>query len=321
MALARFGRRAATALGLALGIAAGRIGYTAASLVRLTIAGDRQPLWQDPRAYGLEYDAVAFPSDDGVPLRGWFIRRANDDGSPAPAIVFVHGWGWTRLGNQAGHTLMPDRTVSFLEPARALADAGFHVLLFDLRNHGESGAAWPVTFGVREARDFVGAVAMLRKRPDVDKRRIGAIGYSMGANTVIYGAPRCPPIRAAIAVQPTSAPIFEAGLARQMLGPAGPLLAKLAEPLHVAFGAPAHAAIAPARAAPLLSGTRMLYIQGGGDRWGTVDDVRAMAAATPNALPLVVAPSVDRFSGYQYVNQHLDEIVGFFVENLIERAT
>src|SRR5205085_1197010 len=179
-----------------------------------------------------------FPSDDGVMLRGWFIHRADDAATPAPAIVFVHGWPWNRLGNLAGQSLLPDRTVDFLEPAQALAQAGFHVLLFDLRNHGQSDAAWPVTFGVHEARDFVGAVALLRKRPDVDRHRIGAIGYSMGGNTIIYGIPRCQPIRPAI------------------------------------------------------------------------------ADATPNALPLVVAPSTERFGGYMYVNQHLDEIVRFFEEGL-----
>jgi uncharacterized protein len=194
--------------------------------------------------------------------------------------------------------------------------AGFHVLLFDLRNHGQSDANWPVTFGVREARDFVGAVAMLRKRPDVDRGRIGAIGYSMGGNTIIYGIPRCQPIRAAIAVQPTSGTVFAPNLARQLLGPAGPLLAKLAEPLHGAFGAPPLAQVDPTRAAPHLGETRMLYIQGNGDQWGSLADVQAIADATPNALPLVVAPSSERFGGYRYINEHPDEVVRFFEENL-----
>src|SRR6266540_1832525 len=160
--------RSTFALGLALGIATGRIGYPAAFLTRLMITSARQPFWRRPADVGLQAEDVVFPSDDG--------------GTPAPAIVFVHGWPWNRLGNLAGQSLLPDRNVDFLEPARALAQAGFHVLLFDLRNHGQSDAAWPVTFGVQEARDFVGAVAMLRKRPDVDRRRIGAIGYSMGGN-------------------------------------------------------------------------------------------------------------------------------------------
>ena len=94
------------------------------------------------------------------------------------------------------------------------------------------------------------------------------------------------------------------------------LLAKLAEPLHGAFGAPSLAQIAPACAAIHLAETRTLYIQGNGDQWGSLADVQAIADATPNALPLVVAPSIERFGGYRYVNQHLDEIVRFFEEGL-----
>ena len=60
----------------------------------------------------------------------------------------------------------------------------------------------------------------------------------------------------------------------------------------------------------------MLYIQGSGDQWGSLADVQSIADATPNALPLVVAPSVERFGGYGYVNEHLDEIVRFFEESL-----
>jgi uncharacterized protein len=260
--------RSTFTLGLALGIAAGRIGYPAAMLTRMMIASTRQPFWRKPADVGLYAEDVVFPSDDGVTLRGWFIHRVEDDGTPAPVVIFVHGWPWNRVGNLAGQSLLPDRNVDFLVPAQALSQAGFHVLLFDLRNHGQSDAAWPVTFGIHEARDFVGAVAMLRKRPDVDRRRIGAIGYSMGGNTLIY------------------------------------------------VGAPPLAQVAPAHAAPHLGETRMLYIQGSGDTWGSLADAQAIADATPNALPLVVAPSTERFGGYMYVNQHLDEIVKFFEEGL-----
>lgn len=309
-------RNGAAALGLALGLAAGRVGYPAAALTRMMISGMRQPIWREPAALGLAAEEVVFGTDDDVVLRGWFIRRAADDGRPAPAIVFVHGWPWNRLGNQAGRSLLPDRTIDFLGLAAALSQAGFHTLLFDLRNHGQSDAAWPVTFGVHEARDFMAAVALLRRRPDVDRDRIGAIGFSMGANTLIYGIPRSQPIRAAVAVQPTTPTVFAPRLARQLLGPAGPALLRLAEPVYRAFGGPALAQIDLVRAAEHLRDTRMLYIQGSGDQWGTVADAQAIAWATPSALPLVIHPSAERFGGYLYVNERQDRIVDFFGEHL-----
>ena len=41
-------------------------------------------------------------------LRGWFMRSAGVPSSLAPAVVFVHGWPWNRLGNRAGSSLLPD---------------------------------------------------------------------------------------------------------------------------------------------------------------------------------------------------------------------
>lgn len=290
--------------------------YRAAALTHLMIAGNRQPVIPPADKATLMAEDVAFPSSDGVALRGWFIPRAGHDGRSAPVIVFVHGWPWNRQGNRSGHTVIPDATVDFLGPARALRAAGFHTLLFDLRNHGESGAALPVTFGVREANDLVGAVAMLRQRDDVDGARIGVLGYSMGANAAIYGIPRCRPIPAAVVVQPVSIAAFARNFSRELLGPAGPTLLRLAQPVHQAFGAPPLRDITPATAAPRLGDTTVLYIQGSGDRWGSMHDVQTMAAATPHALAVVAAPSQERYSGYLYVNTHVRDIIAFFADHL-----
>ena len=94
---------------------------------------------------------------------------------------------WNRLGIVAGQTPVPDKDVDFLPALKALHDAGYHVLLFDVRGHGESERGkGPHTYGPVEARDFVAAVAHLRSRPDVDSDRIGAIGTSAGGNIVLY---------------------------------------------------------------------------------------------------------------------------------------
>jgi pimeloyl-ACP methyl ester carboxylesterase len=314
--LRRFFRYSMFFGGLWLGLRVGRLGALANQLTNAMVSGKRQPFWRSPAELGLEAEAVNFKASDGVTLRGWFIPRDSHDGTPAPAIVFVHGWPWNRMGNHAGNGVLADQTVDLLKPARALHDAGFHVLLFDLRNHGASDAATPVTFGVKEARDFVAAVQMLRGRSDVDGERIGAIGYSMGANAIMYGIPEVQPIRAAVAVQPVRVETFLDNVAQQTFGAIAPYLTNIAEHLHESFGSPPLRSINPTSAATQLGETTMLYIQGSGDTWGSLVDVQAMASATPNARPVVVAPSHDRYGGYQYVNSHLNEIVAFFTEQL-----
>jgi dienelactone hydrolase len=304
------GRTIATAIGVGLGAAAGATLARAAYYTNLMLFGARRPLWRTPSAAVKATSSNGMPSAAGVRLYGWHIPPAGT--SPAPAVVFVHGWPWNRCGNRAGGLLLPDADVDFLAPALALHRAGMHVLLFDLRNHGQSDAAPPVTFGVHEARDFAAAVAWLRAQPGVDGARIGAIGYSMGANTLLYGIPDCQPIRAAIAVQPVSAGIFIRNFCMSEFGPLGIPLAAAAAPLPLLLGGPAIGAITPADAARRLGETEMLYIQGDGDPWGAIADVEAIAAATPRARPIIFTPSADRYGGYQYVATHYDSIVEFF---------
>jgi dienelactone hydrolase len=275
----------------------------------------RAPLDRTPLTEGLAYENVTFKSSDGLDIRGWFIPAAGPE--PAPAVAFVHGWLWNRLGNVEGQVPVPDKSVDFLPAAKALHEAGYGVLLFDLRHHGESdGGKAPLTFGVHEARDFVGAVEYLRSRPDVDNDRIGAIGCSMGGNTIIYGTPECQPVKALLAIQPTRLHVFNTNFARDELGPMGPASLMPIDWMYAALRLPRPSKHDPAVPARDLGDTVVQYVQGTGDPWGRMDVVEEFAAATPNALPLVRFESAGRYEGYRYISERTDDVVGFFRENL-----
>jgi dienelactone hydrolase len=186
----------------------------------------------------------------------------------------------------------------------------------DLSNHGESGSRTPVTYGPWEARDYAGALAWLRSRKDVDKSRIGTLGCSMGGNTAIYGTPDCQPVKAILAIQPAVLQNFNRKFARQLLGPLGPTLVKSTDLFYLLMRAPLPGKHNPAIPARRLGATVVQYVQGTGDPWGTMEDVEAMAAATPNALPLVRFPSTGRYEGYRYVSEAVDDVAGFFRKHL-----
>ena len=61
-----------------------------------------------------------------------------------------------------------------------LVRAGFTVLAFDARGHGQSGGETNA-LGWRGASDVAGAVAFLRRHSGVDPASIAALGLSMGA--------------------------------------------------------------------------------------------------------------------------------------------
>ena len=205
-------------------------------------------------------------------------------------VLFVHGWMWNRMGNVAGRVPFKDADVDFLPAVKALHDAGFHVLLFDLVNHGVSGSRQPITYGQWEARDTT--------------------------PTALWATPYCQPIKAILAVQPTRAGDFTARFAADQLGKLGTTMVKPIDWMYAAMRAPRPSKADPAIPARLLTDTMVKYVQGTGDPWGTMQNVQDMVDASPRTLPQVKYPSTGRYEGYRYVNEQTEDVAAFFREYL-----
>lgn len=285
-------------------------------VTKLMLKGDRLPITRTPAEADLAFEDVSFTATDGVRLEGWFVPAATADGGRSPAVVFVHGWLWNRLGNVGGLVPFPDRDVDFLPPTKALHDAGVSVLLFDLPNHGESGTRFPVDLGCTESHDFVGAVDYLRGRPDVDPDRIGAVGTSMGGNAVLIGGPDAQPLKAALLVQPTIPYKFSARFGKDVLGWLGGVSLPLIDLMYAALRAPRPSRINPGDSARLLTETQLKYVQGTGDPWGEMSIVQQFVDISPKALPLVQYPSTGRYEGYRYVTEQAEDVAAYFKEYL-----
>ncbi|GMT97504.1 hypothetical protein KH5H1_16230 [Corallococcus caeni] len=125
---------------------------------------------------------VTLRTDDGVELRGWYVPSRNK-----AAWVLAHGLSQTRMD------LLPE--------ARVLLDAGYGVLLFDLRAHGQSGGETS-TWGDKERQDVRAALAYVRAQPDVDPARVGALGFSIGSAAVAEVAAKDPQVAAVVLLSP-----------------------------------------------------------------------------------------------------------------------
>lgn len=304
-----------------VGFLAGIVLAIAAYMARRMIAPSRQPLWATPGDLNIDFENVHFPAQDGVRLAGWFLPAGPDSLRKGATIVLVHGWPWNRLGESATDPLaMLDGTsrVDLLRLAFALHRDGFHVFMFDLRNHGESAAMPPVTFGVQEAKDLLGALAYLNGRSDVVPNRLGVVGFSMGANTLLYALPHTDQIKAGIAVQPTSADVFAEGYSNYLLGAAGRVILPLAEQIYRLAGGLQLNSIRPAAVAGGAGDVPILYVQGDGDQWGSAADVQQMAAMTPQASGPLLVEASHRFEGYQYVIDNPKVVTAFFEQHLPE---
>ena len=123
----------------------------------------------EPRDAALPQEDVSLVSTDGLRLSGWFVPSKR---KPKGTIIYLHGLGDCKT---AGVTL-----------TRVLHKAGFHVLLYDSREHGESEGSY-CTYGYNEKYDVSTAIDFVKKKR-IRTGEIGIFGTSMGAAVAIQAA-------------------------------------------------------------------------------------------------------------------------------------
>jgi fermentation-respiration switch protein FrsA (DUF1100 family) len=148
------------------------VGVVAAGLLILTAymyitqRGSLYFPWPDPAGApppGVE--PVELTTDDGLRLGAWFVPSTQASDDPGPAVLVCNG----NAGYRAHR----------LPLAQALAQRGYHVLLFDYRGYAANPGS-PTEVGLRA--DARAAARALADRPEVDPERIAYFGESLGAS-------------------------------------------------------------------------------------------------------------------------------------------
>ncbi|MBN1537614.1 MAG: alpha/beta fold hydrolase [Anaerolineales bacterium] len=131
-----------------------------------------------PQDIDMAYEEVQLTTSDGIRLAGWYIPSQN-----GAAIIALHGFSGNRT-----HVL-PHTTI--------LQQAGYGVLLYDIRAMGESSGE-VYHYGWKGELDVAPAIEFLLARPDVDAERIGILGLSSGGMTALNAAAKLSELRAIV---------------------------------------------------------------------------------------------------------------------------
>jgi uncharacterized protein len=154
-------------------------------LAELMAHSTRTPILRRPDEYGLDYEDVFFPAQDGVTLEGWFIPADSDR-----LIICNHPMPCNRYG-YPGHlepwTNFGGFEVNFLPEYKVLHDAGYNILTYDIRNHGRSGmgSGGIIGHGVLEYRDVIGSLHYAKSRVDTKDMKTALYSRCLGANSTV----------------------------------------------------------------------------------------------------------------------------------------
>ena len=183
----------------------------------LMIKPGKSPVFETPEKYGLDYEDVSFEAKDGVTLSGWLVK-----GGTEKVIIQSHfGVQCSRCGyTQEGKGIMKNALwtsdIHFLTQAKYLIEAGYSVLMYDLRNHGNSGEGkipW-VTWGLEERLDVMAAVDYISNHSNYSDASIGLLSICMGSSSSVFAyglepeLKKNPKVKTMIAVQPLTYDYF-----------------------------------------------------------------------------------------------------------------
>jgi pimeloyl-ACP methyl ester carboxylesterase len=172
-----------TIFALASFIVLGEIAFNVVYIYQMTRPARRTVCCGTPANWSLDYEELRVTSRDGTTIVGWYIPPQN-----GAVILLLHGFGGDRL--------------NLADQGRFLTQAGYGLVMLDLRGHGESGGKYR-DWGWKDTQDIAAIVEYIRQHPDVE--HIGILGHSYGGQIAMRSAAEISAIEAVIADGPGTA--------------------------------------------------------------------------------------------------------------------
>ncbi len=278
----------------------------------------RSPILRRPDEYGMDYEDITFQSEDGLTLEGWYIPSKTESNK---IVICNHFSPGNRYG-YAGH-IKPWKgaggfEVNFLPKYKALIEAGYHVLAYDLRGHGfsspsQNGAYNPKFF---EYRDVIGSLNYIRTRAKTKDMDIHLHSMCLGGNSTLVAMRKRPDlfknIKSMMLLQPISGDALVRKLCKNMrLGVKGyQAFEKLYRELYgfsIADASPINDAqhvVIPTFVAQVRKDS-FTYAE---------EDVQAVYDAIPNQDKKLywIEGTTQRFKGYTYFSENPEQMIEWY---------
>ena len=260
----------------------------------------------DPAPYEVSsYEAIRFPSRQAnITLSGWYIEVDPND----PAVIITHGMGASK------------KDANVLITAGMLAHNGFNVLVFDLRNFGESDKDDGHTgAGNKEYQDVLGAWDYLINVKGYQPDQIGLYGISMGGGATLIAFGEEPRVAAAFVDSPFAnmSETIKYELARHHIPTFFETPAILTARVVNGENLLVHS---PTEAINMDDGRPIFIVQETGDTRVSINQTRelvALAQAKGANLSAWMPDGVEHVGAmFDYTSTYEQKLIGFFKTNL-----
>jgi pimeloyl-ACP methyl ester carboxylesterase len=250
-----------------------------------------------PTALGPSPARWSVQTEDGLTLRGWYVR-ADPPENNRSLVILLHGL-WMNWDEVSG-------------PASGLRARGYDVLVFDLRGHGESDPDRE-TMGRRERRDVRAALRWAIEK-GYTPEQIAWVGFSLGGSTLLMEAAENPEIRRAVIDSPFGdlPAVLSTQLSKHSGLPAAFNPGILAA-AQWAFGVRTDDLV-PIRSARRWGDRPLLILHGTADATVSVEQSEAIAQVVGPACTCVIVPGVDHVKAYQSNPQAYVDRIDHFLQ-------
>ena len=272
------------------------------------------PILRTPEDYGIDYENISFETEDGITIKGWFIPADSNK-----VIISNHFSPANRYGF-AGHLEGLDFAggfeVNFLPRYKALHDAGYNIIAYDLRGHGESSDGKDGISGVGyyEWQEVLASIEYAKSK--IESAEIALSSMCMGANATLNAIEKKPEafedIKCFLCIAPLKGQTTIERQATQMgIDPEEAL--KSFEPIYNQITG---LTIADHNIIPKFKNLRIptFFFQVRDDANSKWTDVQEMYDITPVEDKKIVYMEGTplRFKGYNYFSENTEEMIEWF---------
>lgn len=277
----------------------------------------RSPVLRRPDEYGMKYEDVSFPSMDGTALSGWYMSAKEQSNK---VVICNHFSPGNKYG-YAGH-IKPWKNaggfeVNFLPKYKALVEAGYNVLAYDLRNHGWSAPAQNGGYNPNlfEYKDVIGSLRYVKSRDDTKEMDTHLHSVCLGGNSTLVAMRKYPEefegIKSMILIQPLSGSALVKKLCQNIkLGKKGEKAFEEAYREIAGFRVSDSAPIEDAEHVKVPT----FVLQVKDDKMTYPSDIQAIYDAIPveDKKLFWVEGTTWRFKGYTYFSEHAEQMIEWY---------